>query len=103
MDISGDIQDLMPVFKQFDNLPPCPKCGSEVEFSTSRDLNILQSAIWCTAEAHKCDLIVFHTENIFNLELTSIDYLTTVMKYCQWAATKPERYCGDTWTHYTKK
>jgi len=83
-------------------LPPCPKCGSEVEWTNCRDLDILSSHIQCTADGTKCDLQVFNVDSTAFIHLASVDYLTTALKYCQWAATNPETYAGEKWTHYTK-
>lgn len=104
MDVSGDIIEHFPGLEKYENLPPCPKCGSPVEWSNCRDIEVLSSAIYCTGEVYEwCDLRVFQVEGMAFMNLESVDYLTTIMKYCQWASTKPESYCGDTWTHYTKK
>ena len=45
-----------------EKLPPCPRCGSEVEWSNCRDLNILESGIWCTNE--NCPEIYFQVETM---------------------------------------
>jgi hypothetical protein len=103
MDISEKILEKFPELKKYEDLPPCPKCGSGVEWSNSRDINVLYSGIGCTHD--DCDLIVFHVESMaFNdHRVECIDYLTTVMKYCQWAETMPESYIDDYWVHYLKK
>ena len=87
-------------------LPPCPKCGSEVEWTNSRDLNVLSSYIQCEGES--CGLQVFASDSMafpsWDEEKECIaEYELSVSRYCKWAATLPEQYCDEFWVHYTKK
>lgn len=82
-------------------LEPCPKCGSSVEFMTSRDLDILQSYISCNDE--QCDLVVFLCESMSFIGGQD-SYESVIFKnYNAWAKTKPERYHDEQWAHYTKR
>ena len=76
-------------------LSPCPRCGGEVEFYTSRDLNILEQSIYCDG----CGLSTFSVDTVlFGIEdLPNLDYETTAMKYNAWCATNPAQYREEMW------
>ena len=77
-------------------LSPCPRCGGEVEYWTSRDINILNQSIFCEG----CGLDTFCVDSVLFLDigvLPNLDYETTVMKYNAWCKTKPNRYCEEYW------
>ncbi len=79
-------------------LAPCPRCKSEnVEWSNSRDGNVLEQGIHC----YSCDLFTFQVDTLisepFQPGIPDLDFETTVMKYNAWAATNPRRYKWEYW------
>lgn len=77
-----------------DNLHPCPKCKGPVDWTNSRDLDVLSSYICCD----NCDLIFFQVESMAFDRLPNLDYETTVMKYNSWCETNPKGYREDHWS-----
>ena len=45
---------------EVEGLKPCPRCKGEVEWTNSRDLDILTSRVECT----QCELSVFHVDTL---------------------------------------
>lgn len=80
------------------DLSPCPRCGSGVEWSCCRDLNIRQSYINCP----NCDLITFSVESMAFTNHKNLDYETSKMKYNAWVATNPVQYCEEFWDGESK-
>lgn len=76
-----------------DELLPCPACGNEVEWTNSRDRDLLTSRIQCTC----CELSCFHVDSLAFVSLVSLDYETTLLKYNAWCLTKPKSYSDHTW------
>jgi hypothetical protein len=66
----------------------CVRCYAPMEWTNSRDLNIITSYLGCT----ECDLNVFHVETIAFMSLPNLDYESAVTKYNAWCATNPTRY-----------
>lgn len=73
---------------------PCPRCGStDVEWTNSRDLDILTSCVSCNG----CDLNTFHVDTMAFLMLDNMDYESSLMKYNAWVKTNPKRYYEEDW------
>lgn len=80
-------------FNEIDLLP-CPQCKSEnVEWTNSRDLDILSSYIRCD----DCGLTTFNVDTMCFIDLPNLDYETTVLKYNAWVMTSPICYHEDNW------
>ena len=76
-------------------LLPCPRCKSEdVEWTNSRDLDILTNYVSC----NNCDLTTFRIETTCFINLPNLDYETTVLKYNAWVMTNPTRYYDEDWS-----
>jgi len=76
-----------------DELLPCPACGNEVEWTNSRDIDILTSRIACTC----CELSCFHVDTRAFVTLLNLDYETTRLKYNTWCLTSPKYYGDYSW------
>lgn len=73
---------------------PCPRCGcSKIEWTNSRDLNILQQSVYCT----NCELSTFRVETMAFINLKNLDYESSLLKYNSWVKTNPKRYCEEVW------
>ena len=73
---------------------PCPRCGSDdVEWTNTRDLNVLTSCVEC----NDCELITFNVESMAFDKLPNLDYETTVIKYNAWVKTNPKQYLQEIW------
>ncbi len=83
-----------------EGMSPCPCCGSRVSIMTGRDLNVEQYYVDCLNE--DCEVSVFHTEvhTRQSLPQSSIDNMKLL--YNEWCESLPERWCEDTWEHYTR-
>ena len=75
------------------DLAPCPKCKGPVEWSNSRDRNLLSEYIMCD----QCDLIFFSTETPAFILLPNLDYESAKLKYNAWCKTAPHEYGEDRW------
>jgi hypothetical protein len=88
-----------------DNLPPCPRCGAPVEWTNSRDRNVLESYITCTNTTvdelegydEPCDEVYFLVETLAFKNLPDKDYESACMKYRAWCATNPKGYRNNEW------
>ena len=75
-------------------LKPCPRCCcTEVEWTNSRDLDILTSYVQCL----RCDLQTFHVDSLAFLYTETTDYENAVKKYNSWVDTDPTRYADEDW------
>jgi len=75
-------------------LSRCPRCLCEdVEFSSTRDLDILSWHIECTG----CNLWTFSTQTLAFVELPNFDHESMSLKYNAWCKTNPKGYCEEKW------
>ena len=73
---------------------PCPRCNSDkVEWTNTRDLNVLTSEVYC----RKCGLSTFNVQTVAFELLPNLDYETSLMKYNAWVKTDPNSWREDTW------
>lgn len=93
--MGGRVQGNNQEGNKMSEIKPCPKCGGEVEWTNSRDLNILGSYMKCG----DCDMNMFHVETVIflDIDLPDLDYETTLLKYNAWCDTNPTQYCEDNW------
>lgn len=83
-------------YRKDKNIAPCPRCNGEVEWTNSRDLNILNSHMHCS----DCELTTFNIETVLFTKLGVLpnkDYETTLMKYNTWCCTNPTSYGEENW------
>ena len=86
----------LPDYRKDKNISPCPRCNGEVEWTNTRDLNMLDNFMMCS----DCDLMTFSIKEPMLtpfLKLPNLDYQTTVMKYNAWCATNPKVYDDEEW------
>lgn len=70
---------------------PCPRCkGCNVEWTNSRDIDLLYQEVHCP----DCELSTFPIETLAFIDLPNLDYETSVMKYNAWVLTDPTSYYG---------
>ena len=73
---------------------PCPRCKSQlVEWTNSRDLDVLWQGVYCNG----CELHTFNVETTAFIMLENLDYETTLMKYNAWVKTNPTTYGEENW------
>lgn len=74
---------------------PCPRCGGDVDWTNTRNLNVLTSSVHCES----CGLDCFSVETVTCVlpTLPNLDYKTTLMKWNAWVKTSPKRYCEEVW------
>lgn len=83
------------------HLKPCPCCGSEVDWMTSRDLNVGEAYIQCSNINCNLSNIVhpFHLEYIVDgCFEDNFDFIQLIcVRWNKWVETKPTRYKDVHW------
>lgn len=86
-------KEKLPEYRVDPDILPCPRCGGEVEWTNSRDLELLSSYMRC----FNCDLGTFNVDTCAFVSLPDLDYETTLMKYNAWCKTNPTKYFDESW------
>lgn len=80
-----------------EDILPCPRCGGEVEWTNSRDREILSSYMQCS----KCDLSTFRIESmtfVFDSEeISCMAYDLSAVRYNMWCLPEPTCYEDESW------
>ena len=75
-------------------LKPCPCCGGEVELQSSRDLNVFETYVYCSA----CDVYFFECETLADCE--SPGHIEEEKLCDKLVSMTYNRFCASSPTHY---
>ena len=77
-------------------LKPCPCCNGEVDLETSRDLNVFETYVYCSA----CDVCYFECQTLADTIFKAEEYIQEEKLCDELVSITYNRFCDSKTTYY---